>query len=93
MTDHEILVGLRIGIVAAGSLVGLWSLRLSLLRPERRRTYLLLAAGFGLLTLGSVVEGVLFEFAGWALSDAHGAEAAITTAGFVLVLASIFRGT
>jgi len=93
MTEHEILVGLRIGIVAVGSLVGLWSLRLSLLRIERRATYLLLAAGFGLLTLGSVVEGVLFEFAGWALTDAHVAEATITAAGFVLILASIFRST
>lgn len=93
MTDHEVLVGLRIGIVAVGSLVGLWSLRLGLLRMERRAAYLLLAAGFGLLTLGSVVEGVLFEFAGWALSDAHVAEAAITAAGFVLIVASIFRST
>jgi len=93
MTDHWLLVALRIGIVAVGSLVGLWSLRLGLRRRERRATYLLLAAGFGLLTLGSVVEGVLFEFAGWALSDAHVAEAVVTAAGFVLILASIFRST
>lgn len=91
MTDHWVLVALRIGIVAAGSLVGLWSLRLGLRRRERRAAYLLLAAGFGLLTLGSVVEGVLFEFAGWALSDAHVAEAVVTAAGFVLVLVSILR--
>ncbi|HKZ64243.1 MAG TPA: hypothetical protein VJ400_07365 [Thermoplasmata archaeon] len=91
MTDHWVLVALRIGIVAAGSLVGLWSLRLGLRRRERRVPYLLLATGFGLLTLGSVVEGVLFEFAGWALSDAHVAEAAFTVAGFVLVLVSILR--
>jgi hypothetical protein len=92
MTDHWVLVALRIGIVAVGSLVGLWSLRLGLRRRERPATYLFLAAGFGLLTLGSVVEGVLFEFAGWALSDAHVAEAAVTAAGFVLVLVSILRG-
>ena len=91
MTDHWALVALRLGIVAAGSLVGLWSLRLGLRRRERRRTYLLLAAGFGFLTLGSVVEGVLFEFAGWDLLDAHGAEAVVTAAGFVLVLLSILR--
>ena len=91
MTDHWVLVALRIGIVAAGSLAGLWGFRLFLRRRERRGTYLLLAAGFGLLTLGSVVEGVLVEFAGWALSDAHVPEAAFTAAGFVLVLVSILR--
>ncbi len=91
MTDHWVLVALRLGIVAAGSLVGLWSLRLGLRRRERPGTYFLLSAGFGLLTLGSVIEGVLFEFAGWMLSDAHVAEAAVTSAGFVLVLASILR--
>jgi hypothetical protein len=91
VTDHWVLVALRIGIVAVGSLAGLWSLRLGLRRRERRGTYLLLAAGFGLLTLGSVVEGVLFEFAGWALSDANVAEAVVTAAGFVLVLVSILR--
>ena len=91
MTDHWVLVALRIGIVAVGSLAGLWSLRLGLRRRERLGTYLLLAAGFGLLTLGSVVEGVLFEFGGWALSDAHVAEAVVTASGFVLVLVSILR--
>lgn len=91
MTEHWVLVAFRIGIVAVGSLVGLWSLRLGLRRRERRATYLLLAAGFGILTLGSVVEGVLFEFAGWALPDAHVAEATVTAAGFVLVLVSILR--
>ncbi|HYU07463.1 MAG TPA: hypothetical protein VEM77_09835 [Thermoplasmata archaeon] len=91
MTDHWVLVALRLGIVAAGSLVGLWSLRLGLRRKERRLTYLLLATGFGVLTLGSVVEGVLFEFAGWTLSDAHATEAVVTATGFVLVLVSILR--
>lgn len=93
MTEHEILVAVRIGIVAVGSLVGLWSLRLALLRLERRPAYFLLAGGFGLLTLGSVIEGVLFEFAQWPLLDAHVAEAALTAAGFVLILSSIFKGT
>jgi len=91
MTEHWVLVALRLGIVAAGSLVGLWSLRLGLRRGDRRTSYLLLATGFGTLTLGAVVEGLLFELARWNLSDAHAAEAAVTAAGFALVLLSIVR--
>ena len=91
MTEHWILVALRLAIVAAGSLVGVWSLRLGLLRRDRRTTYLLLATGFGLLTLGAVVEGLLFELVGWSLSDAHAAEAVVTATGFVFVLVSILR--
>jgi len=52
---------------------------------------LLLATGFGMLTLGAVVEGLLFELARWDLSDAHAGEAVVTAAGFVLVLLSIRR--
>ena len=91
MTEHWVLVSLRLGIVAAGSLAGLWSLRLGLRKRERRTAYLLLAAGFGMLTLGAVVEGLLFELARWDLSDAHAGEAVVTAAGFALVLLSILR--
>jgi len=91
MTEHTILVALRLGIVAAGALAALWSLRLSLLSQDRRGTYLLLASGFGLVTLGAVVEGVLFEFARWSLLDAHTTEAFVGAAGFALVLLSILR--
>jgi len=91
MTEHWVLVALRLGIVAAGSLVGLSSLRLSLRKGELRTAYLLLATGIGMLTLGAVMEGLLFELARWDLLDAHAAEAVVTAAGFVLVLLSILR--
>ncbi|MCJ2520912.1 MAG: hypothetical protein LN412_08245 [Candidatus Thermoplasmatota archaeon] len=89
MTDHLLLVALRLAIVAVGSLTALWSLRLALRSHGHRRTYLLLALGFGLLTLGAVVEGVLFEFAGWDLMAVHTVEAFISAAGFVAILLSI----
>jgi len=91
MTEHTILVALRLGVVAAGALAALWSVRLNLLSQDHRGTYLLLALGFGLITLGAVVEGVLFEFARWDLLDAHTVEAFVGTAGFALVLLSILR--
>jgi len=91
MTEHWILVSLRVGIVLAGSLAGLWSLRLGLRKRERRAAYLLLATGFGMLTLGAIVEGLLFELAKWDLSDAHAGEAIVSVAGLALVLLSILR--
>ncbi len=91
MTDYPTLVILRLGIVGMGAIVTLWGLRLAIRTPGHRRTYLPLTAGFALVTLGAVVEGVLFEFLGWSLSAAHTAEAFIGAFGFALILASIQR--
>ena len=91
MTAHDVLVALRLGVVAVGGLAGLWSLRLAILSPAHRGTYFLLAMGFGLVTLGAIVEGILFEFVGWDLASAHTVEAFVGIAGFALILASIIR--
>ncbi|MFQ5790033.1 MAG: hypothetical protein ACE5JL_03830 [Dehalococcoidia bacterium] len=93
MTDHTLLVALRLSIVAVGSLVTLWSLRAALRSLGHRVTYILLGLGFGLLTLGAVVEGILFEFAGWGLVSVHTVEAFLTATGFAVVLVSILRST
>ncbi|MEE9236817.1 MAG: hypothetical protein V3U52_03405 [Thermoplasmata archaeon] len=89
MTDHLLLVALRVAIVAVGSLTALWSLRLALRSRGHRRTYLFLTIGFGLITLGAFVEGLLFEFAGWDLIAAHAVEAFVGAIGFVAILLSI----
>ncbi|MFQ6012409.1 MAG: hypothetical protein ACE5LS_02020 [Thermoplasmata archaeon] len=89
MTDYPALVAMRLGIVAVGAVVTLWGLRLAVRARSHRRTYLLLTAGFALLTLGAVVEGVLFEFLRWDLMAAHTAEAFIGATGFALILFSI----
>ncbi len=89
--EHWLLVGLRIGVLIGGALVTLWALRLTLRSEGDRLTYLLLMLGFGLVTLGALVEGVLFEFGGYALLEAHTAEAFPTAAGLALILLSIVR--
>lgn len=91
MTEHELLVALRLGVVIAGTLVSLWALRLALLAENHRTTYGILALGFALLTLGAIVEGLLFEFGGRDLFASHTAEALISGAGFVLILVSIWQ--
>lgn len=91
MTEHLVLVALRLAVVGAGGLLSLWILRLLLRGPEHRGTYLLLFLGFGLVTLGAIVEGVLFEFARWDLFAAHAAEALVSAVGLGLVLLAIVR--
>lgn len=91
MTGHLLLVSLRLAIVTVGAIVTLWGLRLVIQARGHRSTYLLLTAGFALLTLGAVVEGVLFEFLGWDLFAAHTAEAVVAASGFALILLSIVR--
>lgn len=91
MTEHLVLVALRLGVVVAGALVALWSLRLALRDREHRATYGLLALGFGLVTLGAVVEGVLFEFAAWDLQAAHTVDAVVSAAAFAFILLAILR--
>jgi len=91
VTPHDVLVAVRLGVVAAGVVSSAWSLRLGLRSREHLATYVLLASGLALIALAAVVEGVLFEFAGWDLAGAHTAEALISAAGFVLILVSILR--
>ena len=91
MSIHDALVAVRLGVVAVGGLSSLWSLRLGLGAARERWTYLLLALGFGLVALGAIVEGILFEFAGWDLFAAHTTESVLGIAGFSAILVSILR--
>jgi hypothetical protein len=89
--DHSALVALRLAAVALGALLAWRALRLAGRSPEHRRTYRLLAAGFALVSVAAVVEGALFEFAGWPLPDAATVEACISAAGFGAILMAVGR--
>jgi hypothetical protein len=91
VTDHSTLVALRLAAVALGGLLAWRALRLANRSPENRRTYTLLAAGFALVATAAVVEGALFEFAGWALPDAATIEACLSAAGFAAILVAVRR--
>lgn len=86
--EHEVLVALRLAIVAVGGLVALFALRLARRAQEHRLPYILLAGGFGLVTLAAVIEGVLFEVAGWDLEAAATLEAVLSALGFAAILAA-----
>lgn len=90
--DHLTLVVLRLCAVAVGAFLAWRALRLARGSADNRRTYRLLAAGFALVAIAAVVEGLLFEFGGWALPDAATVEACISAGGFGAILWAVGRG-
>ncbi len=88
--EHDILVAMRLAIVAVGGLVAFWAVRLAGRTPAHRAPYLLLAGGFGFVTMAAVVEGGLYEIAGWDLVAAATAEAVLSASGFALILAAVW---
>lgn len=88
MTEHYLLSGFKGLIVFLGTIIAL----LSFVAYRRYGSNLMLyiSIGFVLLTLGSVVEGVLFEVFGTPLDQAHLVESLITLTG-LLVLAYHLR--
>ncbi len=54
------------------------------------RSMLFLAIGFVLITIGSVLAGVLFEFLGYTLLEVVTIEASVMLAGFVSIIYSIY---
>jgi hypothetical protein len=89
--DHLALVVLRLAAVALGGFLAWRALRLARRSPDNRTTYRLLAAGFGLVAIAAVVEGILFEFAGWSLPDAATVEACLSAGGFGAILMAVRR--
>lgn len=50
---------------------------------------LFLSLGLGFITLGTFVEGILFQFAGLGLNATHAVESLLNVIGFVLMLYSL----
>lgn len=54
------------------------------------RSFLLAALGFGLLGAASLVEGILYQFAGFTLDEAHAFRSTLTAVGLVVLVYSIY---
>jgi branched-subunit amino acid ABC-type transport system permease component len=54
------------------------------------RPLLYVSLGFGLITTGTVIEGLLYTFFGYELLVAVGAGTVVTTLGFVAIIYSIY---
>jgi hypothetical protein len=75
-------------IIACGLLIVLIALRGY--RKARNPSLAYLALGFALLTLGSVVEGLLYELLGMDLLKAHAVETFFQLSGFLSVVYGIY---
>jgi len=84
-----ILVAVRLLVLALGILITYYSFE----AYRRTGTYYMrnAAVGFGIITLGVFIEGVLFEFAEIDLAVVHVIESVAIGLGFVVLLISLRR--
>ena len=57
---------------------------------NRSRSMLFLAIGFALITIGSVLAGILFEFLGYTLLVVVTIETSVMVLGFISIIYSIY---
>lgn len=88
MVEHLALIGVRLAIVAAGLALAYLSFR-AYRKSSGTGPLLALSAAFTLITVGAVIEGVLFEFVGYSLTQVHAIESAVTAIGLAIVLYAI----
>ncbi len=84
MTFHLLLSAAKGAIVLLGSLIALLSY--AAFRAHGARLMLYISIGFVLVTLGSVVEGILFEVLGAPLDLAHVVESSTILAGLLVLV-------
>ena len=88
MSFHYALVFVRLLIVLLGSVVVYLTLKSH--RHNHSNAMLLLSIGFALITIGAVIEGVLFEFLGYDILEALMIGSVIGALGFTAIIYSIF---
>ena len=84
---NVVLVTVRLVVLVLGVLITYYSLE----AYRRTRTHYLRNAsiGFGIITLGVFIEGVLFEFGGLDLALVHIIESVAIGLGFAVLLISL----
>ncbi len=72
--------------------IGVWVVRLMLIghRREKSQSMLFLAIGFLLITVGTIIEGILFEFFGYSLLTVNIVGSIVTLGGLISVVYSIY---
>lgn len=88
-TTTAVLIGVRLVVPILGILITYYSFE----AYRRTETYYIRNAtiGFAIITLGVVIEGVLFVFGGLDLALVHVIESVAIGLGFVVLLISLRR--
>lgn len=85
--EHFLLVAGKIAVLVLGSAIT--TLALLAFRRTGQRLMLYMGLGFGLVTLGSIVEGVFFESLGWDLAAVHLLESLLVLGGLAGIAAAL----
>ena len=77
------------------SLIGLLGLMLAYLslkayRKSESKNMLFLSIGFGIITVGSILAGLSFEFLGFSLLQVNIVESLMILIGFIMIMYSIY---
>tara|TARA_B110000014_G_C20092102_1_gene571917 strand:- start:1040 stop:1318 length:279 start_codon:yes stop_codon:yes gene_type:complete len=88
--DFELLL-----LRALKSLIGVLGLLLAYLslkayRKSKSKNMLFLSIGFGIITVGSILAGLSFEFLGFTLLQVNIVESLMILVGFIMVMYSIY---
>lgn len=88
-TITAVLVGVRLIVLSLGVMITFYSYQ----AYKNARTYYLRNStiGFGIITVGVFIEGVLFEFGGFDIVIVHLIESIGIGLGFVVLLISLRR--
>lgn len=87
MVEHLLLSAFRGAAVFLGTLIAF--LGFLVFRRYRSRLMLYISVGFGILTLGAVLEGILFEVFALPLDQAHLVESSVTLAALLTLAYSL----
>lgn len=60
-------------------------------RKSGIQSFLFAAVGFGMLGVASLIEGLLYQFAGFPLDEAQAFRSTLTALGLVILVYSIYR--
>ncbi len=88
--DFELLL-----LRALKSLIGILGLLLAYLslkayRKSKSNNMLFLSIGFGIITVGSILAGLSFEFLGFSLLQVNIVESFMILIGFIMIMYSIY---
>lgn len=88
--DFELLL-----LRALKSLIGILGLLLAYLslkayRKSKSNNLLFLSIGFGIITVGSILAGLSFEFLGFSLLQVNIVESLMILIGFIMIMYSIY---
>jgi branched-subunit amino acid ABC-type transport system permease component len=83
----DVLRVAQVAIVALGAIVIYFALRG--FAKRKSKAMLFLAIGFGFVTIGAVIAGILFEFIGADLSSVESVQAICQAIGFAIIVYSL----